>query len=80
MVRCLACHAPELALIRWLKAPDKMLAEKDPIAMELYARFNHLPMPNMRLSQVDVVDLIRYLEKESERVPTIHQRGADEDW
>ena len=49
-------------LINWLRAPDKMLAEKDPIAMKLYAQFNNVSMPNMRLSQVDVTDLIRYLD------------------
>ena len=55
-------------LARWIAVPDKMLEERDPIAMGLYAKYNKLPMPNMRLSRVDVADLIRYLGTESRRV------------
>ena len=52
-------------LIRWLKEPDKMLAEQDPIAIGLYKQFNNGPMPNMRLSRVDVMDLLKYMEQET---------------
>ena len=52
-------------LIRWLKEPDKMLAEQDPIAIGLYKQFNNVPMPNMRLSRVDVMDLLKYMEQET---------------
>ncbi len=55
-------------LTRWIAAPDKMLEEKDPIAMGLYAKYNNLPMPNMRLSKVDVNDVLRYMSSESDRV------------
>jgi cytochrome oxidase Cu insertion factor (SCO1/SenC/PrrC family)/cytochrome c2 len=58
-------------LIKWLRAPDKMLAERDPTAMALFTKYNNVPMPNMRLSQVDVVDLIRYLAAESQRVTAV---------
>ncbi len=55
-------------LERWIARPDKMLEEGDPIALGLYAKYNKLPMPNMRLSKVDVDDLLRYLGTESRRV------------
>lgn len=49
-------------LTRWLTAPDKLLAEKDPIAVQLAQKFNNLPMPNQGLSATDVASLIAYLE------------------
>jgi protein SCO1/2 len=62
-------------LRRWLAVPDKMLEEGDPIALALYAQYNNLPMPNMRLSKVDVKDLLRYISGESNRVEI--QRARD---
>ncbi len=55
-------------LSRWIAEPDQMLAEKDPIAMGLYAKYDNLPMPNMRLSELDVTDLLRYVGSETNRV------------
>lgn len=45
----------------WLKAPDQMLAEKDPIAIELFNRYNKLSMPNLRLTDAEVETLIKYM-------------------
>ncbi len=55
-------------LTRWIAVPDQMLEERDPIAMGLFARYNNLPMPNMRLSELDVKHLISYMGSESDRV------------
>lgn len=55
-------------LTRWLKEPDVMLAEKDPIAVELFERFKQLPMPNLGLSDEDVKTLIGFMESESRRM------------
>jgi len=55
-------------LINWLRAPDQMLAKKDPIAMELYDQYNQLAMPNMRLNKQEAMDLLEYLDEEGERV------------
>lgn len=55
-------------LARWIAVPDKVLEEKDPIAMGLYYKYQELPMPNMRLSRVDVRDVVKYLGSESRRV------------
>lgn len=52
-------------LISWLKAPDEMLANKDPIALGLFAKYQELPMPNLQLSDDDVMELIDYLADES---------------
>lgn len=55
-------------LVRWLKEPDKMLAEEDPLAISLLAAYNNVPMPNLRLTDVDIEALLVFLEEESKRV------------
>ena len=52
-------------LARWLKEPDKMLAEKDPIAIDLYNRYNKILMPNLRLKADEVEALIKFMEESS---------------
>jgi len=52
-------------LIRWLTEPDKMLAEKDPLAMKLYAQYNNMPMPNLRLTDLEIQSLLSYIEEKS---------------
>ena len=54
-------------LTRWIMVPDQMIEERDPIAMALLAKYD-LPMPNMRLSEADVKDLLGYLGSESRKV------------
>lgn len=55
-------------LYDWLKAPDQMLAKKDPIAMALFKKYNEVAMPNMRLNQTEAADLIDYIESETSRI------------
>lgn len=55
-------------LTRWLMEPDKMLAEKDPLALTLLAEWNNVPMPNLRLTESDVAELLTYIAEESHRV------------
>ena len=55
-------------LARWLAEPEKMLEEKDPIIMGLYALYNNVPMPNMRLNALEVAAVIEYMETESRRI------------
>lgn len=50
-------------LARWIKTPNKLLAEKDPIAIDLYNRYNKILMPNLRLNDADVEALITYMEE-----------------
>ena len=51
-------------LARWLAKPDKMLAERDPIAMSLYVKYKN-EMPNLLLGAPDVEALVTYLEAKS---------------
>ncbi len=54
-------------LIRWLMEPDVMLKEKDPLATALFEQYNQVPMPNMKLSEQDAIDLIYYMQVESKQ-------------
>jgi protein SCO1/2 len=54
-------------LTRWLKMPDRMLEEKDPVATELFNRYQKLSMPNLRLTDAEIEALINYMEAD---VPT----------
>ena len=48
-------------LARYLPAPDRMLASKDPIAVEL-AKRHKVPMPNLNLTHDQIDELIAYME------------------
>jgi len=48
-------------LTRFIRTPDKVLAEKDPIALTLAAKFPGARMPNLKLSESDAADLISYI-------------------
>jgi len=53
---------------RWLKEPDRMLAEKDPLALELFAQYRNVPMPNMRLNDFEIDSVLEFVAAESARV------------
>lgn len=48
-------------LARYLKEPDKVLAEGDPAAQALFERYNKVNMPNLNLGTEDVSALLAYL-------------------
>jgi protein SCO1 len=52
-------------LARFIQTPDRMLAEKDPIATALFKKYNGVSMPNLRLSKVDADALVEYLKNAS---------------
>ncbi len=58
-------------LIRWLREPDVMLKEKDPLAMALYTQYGKVPMPNVKLADKQILDLIKYMQAETRRVNEI---------
>ena len=49
-------------LTRWLKEPDKVLAEGDATATELFEKYNKIPMPNLGLTDSEVASLVAYFE------------------
>ncbi len=53
-------------LTRQIKDPEGLLAEKDPIAIQLLKDSGDVPMPNLELSGADIASVISYL-KSTER-------------
>lgn len=49
-------------LTNFIALPNVMIAKKDPLAVSLYARYNQLLMPNLRLNDVDLKNLLGFLE------------------
>jgi protein SCO1/2 len=58
-------------LERWLAEPDAMLEEGDPLALALYAEYDEIPMPNLRLTDSDVDKLLGYIDQESRRITVV---------
>ncbi len=52
---------PEEWLQRFIMMPDKLLADGDPTATELFKQYNQLPMPNLALTADQVSALIDHL-------------------
>ena len=52
---------------RWIREPDRMLAEKDPIAVELFERFDKISMPNLRLDENAAQSIVGFLQEETDR-------------
>jgi len=56
-------------LTRYILAPDKMLADGDPIAAALSNKYTTVRMPNLSLASGDVADVIAYLEAHGGSAP-----------
>ena len=56
---------PRAWLERWVKEPDRMLADKDPIALAVYNQYNKIAMPNLRLSPKEVAEVLDFIDEES---------------
>ena len=52
-------------LRRFIAEPDKMLAEKDPVALALFAKYKQVNMPNLRLSSGEIDAILNYLKTQS---------------
>ena len=55
-------------LERWIQEPDKVLEEGDPLATSLLAAWDGIPMPNLRISDSQVTQILGYIDQESRRV------------
>jgi protein SCO1/2 len=51
-------------LRRFISESDKVIAEKDPIAVALYKKYNQVNMPNTRLTPEDVNELVKFLQSQ----------------
>jgi protein SCO1/2 len=49
----------------FISTPEKMIAAKDPIAVALYKKYNGVNMPNLRLTEAELHNLIDFLERQS---------------
>jgi len=56
-------------LVRYLRAPDQMLAEQDATAVALLAKYKNVPMPNLRLSDSEIAIVLAYLEAQGRASP-----------
>jgi protein SCO1/2 len=66
-------------LSRWIQEPDKMIAEKDPTAVALLAKWNNLRMPNLGLGPVEADAILNYLDEETKKLAAAaaeRSRGA----
>jgi protein SCO1 len=50
-------------LVRFIARPDKLLAEKDPVATALFEKYRQVTMPNLSLGPDDVEALVAWLEQ-----------------
>jgi protein SCO1/2 len=57
-------------LSRYIYEPDQMLADGDPIASALYAKYRRIRMPNLSLDSDDVQAVIAYLNQSANLNPT----------
>ena len=53
--------------MRQIKEPDRMIAEKDPIVMELLKESNNVPMVPLGLSDTEVQSAIAYLKSTEQK-------------
>ena len=58
-------------LTRWIAEPDLMLEEGDPIAVDMLAEFNDIPMPNLSLTDLEVASLVAYMDAQSGAAPGV---------
>ncbi|MGC2694825.1 MAG: SCO family protein [Candidatus Angelobacter sp.] len=62
-------------LERFIATPDKVLAEKDPIAVALFKQYKEVKMPNLRMADIDLKRVIDFLERQS----AAHDKAAPAD-
>jgi protein SCO1 len=52
-------------LFRFIKEPDKLLSTRDPLAVTLFEKYKQVQMPNLRLADGDIVEVLKFLETQS---------------
>lgn len=56
-------------LVRWITRPDQMIAERDPIAIQLLEQFKGFAMENVGLTEAQARALIAYIRAETAATP-----------
>jgi protein SCO1 len=56
-------------LVQYLRAPEQMLAEQDPITVALSAKYKNVPMSNLRLNHDEIAMVLSYLESHGRTSP-----------
>ena len=54
-------------LARYLRHPDRMLTENDPIAVALFEKYKNVPMPNLHLTDDEITTLLSFLDASAAR-------------
>ena len=62
-------------LRRYISVPDKVLAEKDPIAMYLFDKYKEVRMPNQGLHEVDVAVILGYIDSRTAALRSAEPAG-----
>jgi protein SCO1/2 len=63
-------------LARFVQDPDKILAQNDPIARQLFDKYKQVRMPNLRLADEEVSALLAYLDQRSRQEPASASAAA----
>ena len=52
-------------MIKWIKGSQKMVEQKDAQALELFNKYNMIPMPDQTISDAEIKAVIAYIKSES---------------
>ena len=63
-------------LTRIISTPNKMLEEKDPVAVALFEKYNQVRMPNPALPDSDVAAIIDYMKTQTDTALAAEKTGA----
>jgi protein SCO1 len=64
---------PRAWLHRWIREPDRMIAERDPTAVALMTRYRNVPMPALGLNEAEADAILEYLERSDAARPAVSQ-------
>src|ERR1051326_8265365 len=62
---------------KYILAPDKMLAARDPVAVALFKKYNRVKMPNLHLTPKDVNVLLDYFDQQTSIVAQAGDASPD---
>jgi protein SCO1/2 len=68
-------------LVKQIATPERILAEKDPIATALFKKYKKVQMPNLRLEDDEVEMLIDFLKEQTDGPqPASAHKPVDQDF